>query len=129
MKILLIDDDESILTIFGTALAKDGFQTVTSATGQDGVNKAISEKPDLILSDQILPDISGNNIIVELQNHTETKNIPVIILSNFSQEELVSNAIKSGAIDYVFKYQVEPQDIVKKVREVLKMPTNGVPAS
>lgn len=122
MKVLLIDDDESILTIFGTALSKAGFQTITSATGQDGINKALSEKPDLILSDQILPDISGNNILTELQAKEETKKIPVIILSNFSQEELVKTAIQSGAVDYVFKYQVEPEDVVKKVKEVLKIP-------
>lgn len=128
MKILLIDDDESILTIFGTALSKAGFQTVTSSTGQDGLNKASSEKPDLILCDQILPDISGNNILQDLQSKEETKKIPVIILSNFSQEELVKTAIEYGAVDYVFKYQVEPQDIVAKVKEVLKIPLTAQPS-
>jgi len=107
--------------IFEAALNQGGFQTATSVTGEDGLAKAKAEKPDLILLDQVLPDLSGNDVLKSLKADDQTKDIPVILLSNFSQEELVKNALNEGAIDYVFKYQVEPKDVVDKIKQVLKM--------
>ncbi|HYM65598.1 MAG TPA: response regulator [Candidatus Sulfotelmatobacter sp.] len=121
MKILIIDDDEDLVNIFTAALGKEGFQTAFSLTGQDGLEKVKIEKPDAILLDQVLPDISGNDILKALKADEATKNIPVILLSNFSQEELVKGAIDQGAVDYLFKYQVEPKDVVLKVKEALKI--------
>jgi DNA-binding response OmpR family regulator len=119
MKILLVDDDEALLTIFETAFKKDGLEVVTASTGEDGLNKTKTEKPDIILLDQILPDISGNDVLKTLKQDDATKNIPVMILSNFSQQELVDKALEQGAVDYIFKYQVEPKDVVEKVRAIL----------
>lgn len=119
MKILLIDDDEALTTVFTAALTKEGFQVLAVHTGQEGIDKAKIETPNLILLDQVLPDLSGNEILKQLKAGDKTKNIPVIILSNFSQEELVKEAIDQGAADYVFKYQVEPKDVIQKVKSVL----------
>lgn len=116
MKVLLIDDDEALTTIFSAALSKEGFQTVVTHTGQDGLEKAKTEVPNVILLDQVMPDMSGNDVLKQLKLEDKTKNIPVIILSNFSQEELVKEAINQGAFDYVFKYQVEPKDIIEKIK-------------
>ncbi len=121
MKVLIIDDDEDLTNIFSAALTKDGFETVYSLTGQEGLEKAKTEKPNLILLDQVLPDMAGNDILRTLKADDLTKTIPVILLSNFSQEELVKGAIDQGAIDYLFKYQVEPRDVVNKVKEALKV--------
>ena len=121
MKILLIDDDLDFVHIFEAALNQGGFQTATSGTGEDGLAKAKSEKPDLILLDQVLPDLSGNDVLKNLKADEQTKTIPVIFLSNFSQEELVKGALDEGAVDYVFKYQVEPKDVVVKIKQALKM--------
>ena len=121
MKVLIVDDDENLSAVFETALQKSGFQTLFSLNGKSGLDKARLEKPDLILLDQVLPDISGNEVLKTLKTDSQTQNIPVIILSNFSQEELVKEAINNGAMDYVFKYQVEPQDLVSKVKQALKM--------
>ena len=121
MKVLIVDDDESLGAIFETALQKGGLETLFALSGKSGIDKAIAEKPDLILLDQVLPDISGNEVLKTLKTNVRTQQIPVIILSNFSQEELVKEAINNGALDYIFKYQVEPQDLVNKVRQALKM--------
>jgi len=121
MKVLLIDDDEGLIAVFEAALQKDGFQTVSSSNGQGGIDKARSEKPDLILLDQVLPDISGNEVLKTLKMDSQTQNIPVLVLSNFSQEELIKEAINNGAMDYIFKYQVEPLDLVGKVKQALKI--------
>lgn len=122
MKILLVDDDEAITTVFATALSKEGFETAHAATGADALDKAKTEKPDLILLDQILPDIQGNEVLAKLKADETTKNIPVIILSNFSQEELVKQAINEGAADYIFKYQAATSDVVGKVKQILNKP-------
>ncbi len=124
MKILLIDDDEALTTIFTAALTKEGFEVVVTNTGQEGINKAKTDTPNLILLDQVLPDFSGNDILKQLKQDEKTKNIPIIILSNFSQEELVKEAINQGAADYVFKYQVEPKDVVEKIKRALNKAQN-----
>jgi len=121
MKVLIVDDDENLSAVFETALQKNGLETVFALNGKGGLDKARLEKPDLILLDQVLPDISGNEVLKTLKMDAQTQNIPVIILSNFSQEELVKEAINNGAMDYVFKYQIEPQDLVSKVKQALKM--------
>ena len=121
MKILIVDDDETLSAVFETALQKSGFQTVFALNGKGGIDKARSEKPDLVLLDQVLPDISGNEVLKTLKMDSQTKDIPIVILSNFSQEELVKEAINNGAVDYVFKYQVEPTDLVNKVKQTLKI--------
>ena len=121
MKVLIVDDDEALGSVFETALQKNGLQTVFSLNGKGGIDKAKTEKPDLILLDQVLPDISGNEVLKTLKADPLTQNIPIIILSNFSQEVLVKEAIDNGAMDYVFKYQVEPSDLVNKVKQALKI--------
>jgi len=121
MKVLLIDDDEATAMIFATALKKEGFETEHSPTGKEGIEKARNGSPNLILLDQILPDIQGNEVLRELKADEKTKNIPVVLLSNFNQEELIKEAINAGAVDYVAKYQVETSDVVTKVKEILKV--------
>lgn len=121
MKVLIIDDDENLSAVFESALQKNNLETVFALNGKSGIDKARSEKPDLILLDQVLPDISGNEVLKTLKMDSHTQRIPVLILSNFSQEELVKEAINNGAMDYIFKYQVEPQDLVNKVKQALKI--------
>ena len=128
MKILVVDDDDSLSSIVTTALEKEGFTTLSSKTGRDAINKANSDAPDLVLLDQVLPDISGNQVLKELKLDDKTKNIPVIMITNFSQEELVSQAINEGAVDYVFKYKVEITDIVNKIKSALKKDESAPPA-
>lgn len=119
MKVLLVDDDEALGAIFKTALEKSGFAVALAKDGTSGLEMTGREKPDLILLDEVLPDISGNEVLKKLKSDTQTQNIPVLVLSNFSQEELVKEAISNGADDYIFKYQIEPQDLVNKVKNVL----------
>lgn len=120
MKILIVDDDQSLVTIIRTALEKEGFQTSVSYNGREGIEKARSETPNLILLDQVLPDIAGNQVLSEIKLDEQIKNIPVLMLSNFGQTEMVNQAINQGATDYIFKYQVEVSDIINKVKEALK---------
>lgn len=128
MKVLIVDDDEALSTLFSTVLEKDGFEVTTAFDGRSGLEKAKTEKPSLVLLDQILPDIGGNEVLKTLKADDETKSIPVAILSNFGQNELVKDAINNGAVEYILKYQIEPQDLVAKVKDLLKQ-SGGTPST
>ncbi len=118
-KVLLIDDDQAILTVFTTALTQAGYQTTTALDGKSGIEKAKAEKPDAILLDQILPDIQGNDVLKALKADESTKKIPIAMLSNFGQTEIVNVAIQNDAQDYILKYQIEPKDLVEKVKTLV----------
>lgn len=118
MKVLMIDDDPALVTVVTTALQTEGYQTVTASDGRSGIQRAKMEKPNFILLDQVLPDIQGNEVLSTLKNDPETKNIPIALLSNFNKPELMQQAINLGAIDYILKYQIEPKDLINKIKSL-----------
>lgn len=119
-KILIIDDDEAISSIYQATFQKAAFEVVTAYDGQSGVEKAKAEHPDLILLDQVMPDIKGTDVLKILRGDPSTQSIPIALLSNFGQAEIVKDAISQGAIDYILKYQIEPEDLVGKVKRILQ---------
>lgn len=119
MKILIVDDEVAIAQVFQQALTQAGFQVITATTGKEAQDKIASEKPDAILLDQILPDMNGNQVIKTLKSQDSTKNIPVAIISNFNQQDLIDEAMKLGASEYILKYQISPQDLVEKTKSLL----------
>ena len=120
MKVLLIDDDEALITVFGTSFRTHGHDVLSAPNGKAGFEKAKTQKPDIILLDQVLPDIQGNEVLKMLKDDLETKTIPVAMLSNFGQDELVQQAINGGAVDYFLKYQVEPDYLEDKIKQIVK---------
>jgi len=105
----MIDDDQAVLTLFSTALKKHGYDIVTAPDGKSGIEKAKTEKPDMILLDQVLPDIQGNEVLTTLKQDDATKSIPVAMLSNF------------GQTDYILKYQIEPDELDTKIRDIVRI--------
>lgn len=120
MKILIVDDDEAITMIYSTALTKAGYDVVSSTTGLGGVDKAKSEHPDLVLLDQVLTDIPGNEVLRTLKSDPDTQSIPVVILSNYTQNQQMKEAIQLGALDYMLKYQIDPEYLIERVGDLLK---------
>lgn len=119
-KVLLVDDEQSLLDVFAQTLETGGFQVITSMNGKNGIEKAIADLPDMILLDQVLPDMAGNEVLQMIKSNPVTKGIPVAILSNFNQRELVQDAINLGAVDYILKYKIEPKDLIDKVNQVIE---------
>src|SRR5579885_1973552 len=121
MKVLLIDDEEAIIEVFKQALQQDpGIEVITALTGNEGLDLAKKEHPDVIFLDQVLPDMNGNLVLEQLKADPDTKHIPIAILSNFNQDTLVENAMKIGASDYILKYQIAPQDLRAKADQMLQ---------
>ncbi len=99
-KILVVDDERDILALLRHQLMMQGYHVVTASTGGQAITKAISEQPDLITLDILLPDRHGFDVLRELKAHPETAHIPVIVLSVVQDE---TNGYRLGAVDYIVK--------------------------
>ena len=119
MKILFIDDDQELLAAFTELFEEQHIQVVTTIDGTTGIEKAKSDIFDLILIDQILPDMRGNDIIKVLKNEDKTRNIPLVMFSNFDEAKLIHEAMQLGAVDYILKYQIEPPDLIEKIKKII----------
>lgn len=118
-KILLVDDEADTATVFETVLKQAGYDVVVANNGASAVSTAKSGGFSLILMDQMMPDMSGNDALQQIKADPALASIPVAMLSNFSHDQLVTEALGRGANDYILKYQVSHADLVKKVKEML----------
>ena len=115
-KILIIDDDESLLDIYKTTLDRAGFQTLTATKGKKGIFLAKTSHPDLILLDIMMPEIDGLVILKSLKQGIKTAHIPVVLLTNLPEEAGLKQGIKLKAIDYLLKVQYKPEELAAKVK-------------
>ena len=118
-KILIVEDDLAISQLYETELTLKGLTVVTAADGAIGYEKVISEKPDLILLDIMMPNVSGIDMLKRLKADENLKNITVVMLTNFGQENLVQESFSLGAQGYILKYQVTPAELYDKVANLL----------
>ncbi len=118
--ILIIEDDEFLRGLINKKLLAEGFNVISAVDGEEGIKKAKEQKPDLILLDLVLPNIDGFEVLEKVKADPDVSAVPVIILSNLSQKEDISKGIKLGAVDYIIKAQFTPEEIVEKVKNILK---------
>ena len=118
-KVLLVEDDPSLAQIYKVELEMDGFEVVVSTDGEQGLNAAKNDQPNLILLDIVLPKINGLVVLEKLKQTEEVKNIPVIVITNFGQEENVKKAFTLGAEDFILKYQTTPAEVAQKIKDIL----------
>ncbi len=119
-KILLVDDDPFLVRMYQTKFVNDGYEVKIAFNGEDGLNMAQSEKPDIILLDVMIPKIDGFEALKRLKSNPETKNIPVFLLTNLGGEQVDTNKAKSlGAIDYLIKSQLQPKEVVERIKQAL----------
>ncbi len=116
-KILVIEDDKFISEVYVAKLLKEGFETILIGDGDEAIKRAETEKPDLILLDIFMPKISGMDVLRALKERDITRDIPVIMLTNATEEEYVGSAMNMGAKDYLVKSNYTPEEIVFKVAE------------
>jgi CheY-like chemotaxis protein len=119
VKIMLVEDDKSLREIYGVRLLAEGYDIVSAGDGEEAVAMAIKERPQLIVSDVMMPKISGFDMLDILQSTTETKDIKVIMMTALSSDEQRARGESLGADRYLVKSQVGIEDVVKVVHEVL----------
>ena len=118
--ILIIEDEQTILKAIQIALEEAGFAVLTAIDGESGEKAAQEGKPDLILLDIILPRKNGLDVLKGLKASDDTRYIPVILLTNLSDTETVSQGVALGARGYLVKANYSLDEVVAKVKEVLK---------
>jgi CheY-like chemotaxis protein len=118
-KILLVEDDKSLREIYGVRLLAEGYDIVSAGDGEEALAMAIKDRPNLIVSDVMMPKISGFDMLDILRSTTETKDIKVIMMTALSSEEQRQRGVALGADRYLVKSQVGIEDVVRTVHEVL----------
>lgn len=118
-KILFIEDESALQKTFDEILTQEGYQVISALDGEIGLRLAGDEKPDLILLDLILPKVNGFDVLRKLKEDKETKDIPVIVLTNLEEMGNVDKAIELGATTYLVKANYSLKEIVEKIKKAL----------
>lgn len=118
-KILIIEDDRFLIKLYANKLRREGFEIMEAISGEEGLNKILREKPDLVILDLVLPQKSGFEILSEIKMNSETKNIPVVILTNLGQETDIKKGLSLGAVAYLIKTDFSINQLPEIVKEHL----------
>ena len=117
-KILLVDDSTTVLLMERMILAKSQYDVVEARDGQEGVEKALAERPDLILMDVVMPRMNGFEAVKRLREEEATRSIPVIMVTTRGELESVESGYASGCSEYVTK-PIDGLELLSKVRSWL----------
>lgn len=118
-KIMLVEDDNNLREIYEARLLAEGYEIIGAKDGEEALALAVKEKPDLIISDVMMPKISGFDMLDILRSTPETKNTKVIMMTALSQAEDKARADKLGADRYLVKSQVTLEDVARVAREII----------
>lgn len=117
-RILVVDDSPTELHVLKGVLEKNGHEAITAQSGEEGIEKAKAEKPDLILMDVVMPGLNGFQVTRSLTKDMATENIPIIIVSTKDQETDRVWGLRQGAKDYITK-PVEESVLIEKINALL----------
>jgi two-component system, OmpR family, alkaline phosphatase synthesis response regulator PhoP len=118
-KVLVVDDEEDILELIKFNLVREGYKVFTADNGEKALKIATSEIPDMIILDLMLPGIDGLEVSRILKSRTNTKSIPIIMLSAKGDESDIISGLELGADDYVTK-PFSPKILIARIRAVLR---------
>ena len=119
-KIAIVEDDKTLSKYLSASFRTDpDFEVLTADDGEAGIILVKKEKPAIVLLDIIMPIKNGFEVLEAIKTDKETKNIPVIMLSNLSQQNDIDQSMKLGATDFFVKVDYEPQEIIAKIKKIL----------
>jgi len=119
-KILIIEDELSLRSVLAEKLKSEGFEVLEAKNGQEGLDFSISQKPELILLDIVMPKMDGLTMLEKLREDSWGKKVPVIILTNLSSGAEMSRSAENRVSGYLVKTDWKLEDVVKKIKEILK---------
>lgn len=120
-KILLIEDEIYIREMYEYVLKKKNYLVLAAADGEEGY-KLAQQKPNLILLDIMLPKIHGIDVLKKLKSDTKTKDIPVVMITNLADKEIIENAFTIGAQGYILKVRFDPEEVCTTIKQFLDNP-------
>ncbi len=115
VRVLLVEDDAALAQMYRVKLERDGYTVRVAGDGEEALRLLAGDLPDLIFLDVRLPRMDGLTFLERLRTDDRTKNIPVVIVSNYSEEELVSRGLQLGALEYLIKSQTTPGQLSQGV--------------
>ncbi|MDP2720786.1 MAG: response regulator [bacterium] len=118
-KVLVVDDEAAVREIYSKEFTNSGFKVSLAANGEEGLLKAGEENPDLILLDVMMPKMSGIDTLKNLKNNDLTKKIPVLLLTNLGEEQIIKEGFGIGADGYLLKVSYTPAQVVAECRKFL----------
>lgn len=118
-RILFVEDDDALANVYIVRLQAEGFDVQRVANGEDALASAVSFKPDLVLLDVMMPEISGFDVLDIIRNTPETANLKVIMLTALSQERDKKRALDLGVDEYLVKSQVVITDVIDRIKKHL----------
>ncbi len=118
-KILIIDDYPDNVFLLQDRLEREGFEVIKAYHGETGIQKAVEEKPDLILLDIMMPDISGFDVCKILTTNQETKLIPIILLTALTEADSLKQGLLAGAFDYI-KKPFNRTELIARINSALR---------
>ena len=118
-KIMVVEDDANLREIYSVRITAEGYDVVPAGDGEEALAIAVREKPDLILSDVMMPKISGFDMLDILRSTPETANIKVVMMTALSGDDQRQRGERLGADRYLVKSQVGIEDVVNTIHEVL----------
>lgn len=124
-KILIVEDEPEVLHVLSDMLKQNEFEVMEAKNGIEGLKVALNSKPDLILLDILMPVMDGLTMLKELKIDEAVKNIPVIILTNYSDTKKIAEAMENGAVGYLVKIDLKNNDLIKNVKIALSKKTLG----
>ena len=124
-KLLIIEDEEALLSMLSRKLIREGYDVVSAKDGEEGFAKLIEEKPDLVLLDIVMPRMSGMEVLEKMHADKELAKIPVIIISNSGQPVEIEKAKALGVRDYLVKAEFDPAEVIEKIEKVLGANSSG----
>lgn len=128
-KILLVEDDKNLREIYSIRLTAEGYEVATAGDGEEALAVAVKERPNLVLSDVMMPKISGFDMLDILRSTPETKDMKVIMMTALSSEDQRQRGESLGADRYLVKSQVGIEDVVNAIHEVMGDVSEPIPSA
>lgn len=119
-KILIVEDDTFVMDIYHTKLLQEGYEVVEAGNGIEAMERLKEGIPDLMLLDIVMPYMDGMEVLKKVKQDERLKKIPIILLSNLSQKEEITEGLELGANDYLVKSHFTPSEVLEKIESYFK---------
>jgi len=117
--VLLVEDDLLLVKMYQSKFSMEGFDFITAQDGEAGLAAILEKKPNFVILDVMMPKLSGLDVLAKMRANPTTSKIPVLMLTNLTQEAEAKRAVELGAKEYLIKAELTPKEVVEKVKEYL----------